>query len=149
MGPVLPPGKLAKVQQTLSRLALTFPESHEDHPWDHVAIKVRGKIFVIFGGTKDRFSMTCKLPVSGRGMLLLPFTEPSSHGMGKHGWVTANFERGAEPPVPILMDWIEESFRAVAPKALVKQLDTEESGPEKNKSATKKKPAAKKRAASP
>ncbi len=125
MSPVKPSGKLAKVHETLRKIALTYPESHEDHPWDHVAIKVRKKMFLILAGTKDTLSVTCKLPRTGKEALLLPFTEPTGYGLGKHGWVSANFERGAEPPVSVLVDWIDESFRTVAPKTVVKLLDQE------------------------
>ena len=148
MSPVVPPGALGKVQRTLVKIALTYPESHEDHPWDHVAIKVRGKMFLILGGTKEFLTVTCKLPESGREALLLPFTEPTGYGMGKHGWVSARFDEGEEAPVSILVEWIEESFRAVAPKTVVKQLDAEgEAPPVKEKAARKKKAAKKKPAA--
>ena len=43
---------LGEVQRTLVQAALTYPESHEDHPRDHVAIKVRGKMFLVLGGTR-------------------------------------------------------------------------------------------------
>ena len=33
------------------------------------------------------------------------------------------FRRGDEPPVDILCDWIEESYRTIAPKKLVAELD--------------------------
>ena len=52
----------------------------------------------------------------------MPFTKPAGYGLGKSGWVSVNFDKG-KPPVEIFKDWIEESYRAVAPKTLVKQLD--------------------------
>ena len=142
MSPVEPRGALGKVQRTLIQVALSYPDSREDHPWDHVAIKVRGKMFLILGGTQERLTVTCKLPQSAEEALLLPFTEPTGYGYGKHGWVSAHFDKGEEAPVSILMDWIEESFRAVAPKTVVKQLDAEEA-PVRKKSMKKK--AAKKK----
>lgn len=141
MVPVSPPGPLKKAQATLRAFALTFPESHEDFPWDHLVIKVRGKIFVTLGATKDSLSVSCKLPESNQEALLLPFTEPTHYGMGKHGWVTARFERGAKPPLSILVAWIEESYRKIAPKTLVGALDAEEAPPPKakKKAATRRK----------
>jgi hypothetical protein len=41
---------------------------------------------------------------------------------GRSGWVTATFAPGVAPPLDPLKDWIDESYRAVAPKSLVKQL---------------------------
>jgi len=133
MCPVQPTGALGRVQRTLVEVALTYPEAHEDHPWDHTAIKVRGKMFLVFGGTADLLSITFKLPTSGAEALLLPFTEPPGYGMAKHGWVSARFERGSEAPVSLLVDWIDESYRAVAPKALVGQLDGAAAAPPRKK----------------
>jgi hypothetical protein len=44
--------------------------------------------------------------------------------MGKHGWVTMRFPPNAEPPRAHLLDWLDESYRAVAPKRLIKMLPT-------------------------
>ncbi|MFT5290264.1 MAG: putative DNA-binding protein (MmcQ/YjbR family) [Planctomycetota bacterium] len=106
----------------LLAFALGFPEAHEDHPWGEVVAKVRKKVFVFFGGDKG-FGLSVKLPESKFEALLLPFTEPTGYGLGKSGWVTARFEEGFDPPVALLSIWIEESYRAVAPKTLLKQLD--------------------------
>ena len=48
--------------------------------------------------------------------------EWSLHGLGKWGWVTATLEKG-KIPVALFKEWIDESYRAQAPKRLVKQLD--------------------------
>ena len=56
-----------------------------------------------------------KLPVSGRTALTLPFATPTEYGLGKSGWVTARFRTGDTVPIEMLKEWIEESFRAVAP----------------------------------
>ena len=45
--------------------------------------------------------------------------------MGKYGWVTMRFGPSEEPPFDLLLDWLDESYRAVAPKTLVKRLDAE------------------------
>jgi hypothetical protein len=37
--------------------------------------------------------------------------------------VTSRFEAGEAVPLEILRAWLDESYRAVAPKAVVKQLD--------------------------
>ena len=37
--------------------------------------------------------------------------------------MTAKFEKGQPPPMELLRQWVTESYRAVAPKTLVKELD--------------------------
>lgn len=85
-------------------------------------IKVRGKVFVFMGVTEGRFGLSVKLPTSADSALGLPFASPTRYGLGRSGWVTARFPRGAKPPLDMLRDWIEESYRAVAPKTLVAEL---------------------------
>src|SRR5207237_4774994 len=72
---------------------------------------------------EDRLMVGVKLPDAADFALTFPFAEPTGYGMGRAGWVRCTFHHGDEPPVGILEDWIEESYRAVAPKKLVKQLD--------------------------
>ena len=66
--------------------------------------------------------MTVKLPESGQMALTLPFASPTGYGMGKYGWVTAHVT-AKNAPLDLLKAWIDESYRAVAPKKLVKELD--------------------------
>jgi predicted DNA-binding protein (MmcQ/YjbR family) len=109
-------------QATFARLrkfALTFPEAYKDHPWGEIAIKVRGKVFVFMGEE----GLTMKLPQSKEFALEYPFTKPTGYGLGKSGWVSAEFKKGEKPPPDVLEAWIAESYRAIAPKALVKKLD--------------------------
>ena len=105
--------------------ALRFPEAYEEFPWGHCAIKVRKKIFVTLGANDEGFTMSLKLVDSNFEALLLPFTEPTHYGMGKHGWVTSSFRGKGRAPLPMLRAWIEESYRAVAPKTVVRKLDEE------------------------
>jgi predicted DNA-binding protein (MmcQ/YjbR family) len=117
---------LALAEVELRQCALAYPESVEEFPWGHRAVKVKGKIFVTIGVTDGELGVTVKLPLSGRVALLMPFAEPTHYGMGKHGWVTARFAACDEVPVEMLREWIDESFRAVAPKKLVARLDAEQ-----------------------
>ena len=118
--------KMAQLQEKMREFALTFPESHEDNPWDHIAIKVRKKTFVFLGGHKDsvgKFSMTVKLPVSAEMAATLPYVEPAGYGLGRSGWVTVRCAAKDKADPEMFREWIEQSYRAVAPKTLVKQLD--------------------------
>jgi predicted DNA-binding protein (MmcQ/YjbR family) len=111
--------KRASPFASLRKFALTFPEAYEDHPWGEIAIKVRGKVFVFMGEE----GLTMKLPQSKEFALEYPFTKPTAYGLGKSGWVSAEFKRSETPPLDVLKAWIAESYRAIAPKALVKKLD--------------------------
>jgi predicted DNA-binding protein (MmcQ/YjbR family) len=102
--------------------ALSFPETHEDFPWGHRALKVRGKGFLFMGGDEKVFSLSVKLPTSRDGVLLLPFASPTAYGLGKSGWVTAQFTRKDRIPLDWIRSWIEESYRAVAPRKLAATL---------------------------
>ena len=67
-------------------------------------------------------SLSVKLPGSATLALDLPFASPTGYGLGKSGWVTARFGPREKPPVAVLERWIDESYRAVAPKKLVARL---------------------------
>jgi hypothetical protein len=56
--------------------------------------------------------------------LWLPFAKPTAYGLGKSGWVTAELEAGEPVPVDLFQRWIDESYRAHAPKRLVALLDS-------------------------
>jgi predicted DNA-binding protein (MmcQ/YjbR family) len=120
---------LAAAEMALRDFALTFPESTEEFPWDHRAIKVRGKIFLILSNESGRCGLTVKLPVSGTSALDLPFAEPTGYGLGKHGWVSANFTDAAAIPFDLLREWIDESYRAVAPKTVLAKFEQGEAQP--------------------
>ncbi len=117
--PANPP--LTAEGDALRRHALGLPEAHEDNPWGHAAIKVRGKVFVFLANQDGGLSFSAKLPESAGPALLLPFTSPTGYGLGKSNWVSARFAAGERVPVDLLQEWIEESYRAIAPKKLAKQ----------------------------
>lgn len=102
----------------LRAVALGYPEAVEAFPWGHTAVKVRGKSFLFMGGEEGVLSLSCKLPASHEAALLLPFASPTGYGLGKSGWVSARFAPGEAPPLALLAEWIDESYRAVAPKKL-------------------------------
>ena len=75
-----------------------------------------------------RFGLSVKLPQSGEAVLReFPFTEPTGYGLGKSGWVSARFSAKQKVPTELLTEWIEESYRAIAPAKLVARLDNPES----------------------
>jgi predicted DNA-binding protein (MmcQ/YjbR family) len=113
-----------RILEELREFGLTYPGAHTKSPWPgHLDLAVNDKTFAYLSVEGDPFSMSCKLPRSAQAALMLPFTQPTAYGLGKSGWVTATFAPSQKPPVEMLKSWIDESYRAQAPKKLVKQLD--------------------------
>lgn len=116
-----PRGDAATYERILAH-ALALPEAWEDNPWGERAIKVRKKVFVFSGAREDGgFGISVKLPVS-REEALAVGGKPTGYGLGKAGWVSLSWSPGGEVPLDLVLEWIEESYRAVAPKALARQL---------------------------
>ena len=131
----------------LRAFGLGYPGAHLKSPWPgHLDLAVKDKTFAYLGVEGEPFKISCKLPRSNAVALMLPFTEPTAYGLGKSGWVSAKFPPGKEPPVDLLKAWIDESYRAQAPKKLVASLG-EKRGPTppKAKSVSRKKPSRKRR----
>ena len=121
-----PPQKsaAARADAELRAYAMTLPETREDHPWGHSAYKAGGKKAFAFASTDGGgFSVSVKLPESRYQALELPFCEPTHYGLGKSGWVTASFGPHLSPPMELVKRWVEESYRAIAPKKLIARLD--------------------------
>jgi predicted DNA-binding protein (MmcQ/YjbR family) len=111
------------VAAELRAYALSFPGATEEFPWGESAFKVKGKVFVFMRASEEGLSMSMKLPQSNATALDKSFAQPTGYGLGKSGWVSCTFEAGERVPVDLIKPWIVESWRAVAPKTLVKQLD--------------------------
>jgi predicted DNA-binding protein (MmcQ/YjbR family) len=113
-----------KAEAELRAYALSFPGAVEEFPWGDRVMKVNKKVFVFMGQSEDgSFGLSTKLPRSAAIALTLPFAEPTGYGLGKSGWVSARFGAKEKPPVDMLEAWIEESYRAIAPKKMIAQLD--------------------------
>lgn len=119
-------GGLARHQRALDELRafrLALPEAHTKSPWPgHLDLAVRDKTFAYLNAELP-LRISCKLPQSCHEALGLPYASPTEYGLGKSGWVTATFAATDDPPVAFLKAWIEESYRAQAPKRLVHALD--------------------------
>jgi len=130
-------------ESAIRRIALAYPSTREDHPWGETAFKVKDKAFIFMRCDEDGLSIGMKLPQSNAEALDYSFCEPTHYGLGKSGWVTATFSPTDKVPMDLLEPWIDESFRAVAPKTLVKQIDGAKT-PARTKSSTKARTTAKK-----
>jgi len=115
---------LRKIEAEIRKFALAYPETREDFPWGHSAFKVKEKAFVFMGGEKDEVSFSVKLPQSRDIAVDLPFTEPTGYGLGKSGWVTVTVRKDTKITLDLIKAWIDESFRAVAPKRLAATVGT-------------------------
>jgi len=113
-------------RRSILRFALRLPEAYEEHPWGESVAKVNKKVFVFLGIGEDpeHLGMTVKLDDSHDQALAVPGARQTGYGLGRAGWVTVPF-RETSPPLEVLTDWVEESYRRVAPKALVAKLDAQ------------------------
>src|SRR5438132_6380227 len=109
----------SRLAEKLRKLALTYPETYEESPWGDRVVKVKGKIFLFCGVHEGGLGISVKLPKSAREVLREPWAEPTAYGLGKSGWVSAHFKKGAPVPEARIAAFIDESYRALAPKKLV------------------------------
>jgi predicted DNA-binding protein (MmcQ/YjbR family) len=108
----------------LRDFGLSYPGAHLKSPWPgHKDLAVNDKTFAYLSIEGEPFGISCKLPHSSEVALMLPFCTPTAYGLGKSGWVSAKLAAGQAPDVEMFKQWIDESYRAQAPKKLVKQLD--------------------------
>lgn len=106
----------------LRAFGLTYPAAHTKSPWPgHLDLAVNDKTFAYLSLEGEPLAISCKLPQSNAMALLVPGCEPAAYGLGKSGWVRATFA-GPDVPIAMLKAWIDESYRAQAPKKLIKLL---------------------------
>lgn len=109
--------------RALRTFGLAYPNAHTKSPWPgHLDLAVNDKTFAYLSLEGEPFSISCKLPRSCEKALMLPFAQPTPYGLGKSGWVSAQFPEGKPLPLDMLKAWIDESYRAQAPKRLVALL---------------------------
>ncbi len=116
-------GRPRDIAESLRSFGLSLPGAFEAHPWGELVLKAQGKVFVFLGKPGDALRFSVKLPQSGERLLDQDWAEPTGYGLGKSGWVTLTVEGGNPLSAAELCALLEESYRAVAPKTLVKELD--------------------------
>ena len=101
-----------------------MPEAVEKETWDHPTFRVNDKLFV--GCSRDdaeTFTMTAKAPAGEQQLLLASgdhFFFPDY--VGSKGWIGIHLDDAT--------DWeevaeiVEDSYRLIAPRRLVAELDT-------------------------
>jgi predicted DNA-binding protein (MmcQ/YjbR family) len=141
-------GAARRAEEALIAYAATLPGAWEDHRWRHAAsrrwlrgvrvMKVGRRVFAFFGAAgapEGRLSLMTRLPASAELALTLPFTERAGHGLGRAGWIHSTLGDGDEIDLATFRGWIEQSYRAAATRALVRQLDARSPGPARGTSA--------------
>jgi predicted DNA-binding protein (MmcQ/YjbR family) len=109
--------------ERLLAITLRLPGAYEDRPWGSVHCKVDGKIFVGWGRLDDG-DMSVGLRVDKALQLMLITDDPRftiAKYVGKHGGV--DMRLGPEPEWPEVERFIVESYRIIAKKSRVRELD--------------------------
>jgi len=143
------------LHERLLKIVKRLPEAVEDWPWGSIHCKVADKIFVGWGRDEGgEMSIGIRTTLELQSMLVASDPRFSvAKYVGKYGGIDMRI--GNKPDWNEVEQFIVESYRLIAPKRLVKQLDIERGGaapkaaakkPAAKKPATKK-PAAKKPAA--
>jgi predicted DNA-binding protein (MmcQ/YjbR family) len=115
---------VADVRDQVREFALSLPGAWEDFPWDESVAKVRRKVFVFFGSEQRPGPpmITIKLAESHGHALAIEGAERTGYGLGRAGWVDVPLEAHGVT-LDLLRDWVEESYRIVAPRRLAAELD--------------------------
>ncbi|MCI3238982.1 MmcQ/YjbR family DNA-binding protein [Streptomyces spinosisporus] len=116
-----------KKWEKVRAFALGLPGAAEEFPWGESVAKVNKKVFVFLGVDDGSYPLgvTVKLKdeAAHAHALTFPGAEPAGYGLGRAGWVRVPLEEQGAPAAELLCDWVEESYRAIAPKRLTAQLD--------------------------
>ena len=117
----------AKALADLRKWGLGLPGAHAKSPWpEHDDLAVKDKTFAFMSAAGQPASMSVKLPASREAALQHAFAKPTGYGLGKSGWVTMTFDGHELPSLDQLKRWVLESYRAVAPRKLLAQLEEEQ-----------------------
>lgn len=117
-----------RAEAQLTKYALSLPET-DLVPWGPKRVlRVTRKTFVIFGDKdepRDALTALLKLPISFEMAQDLYFVRPSKGWYLQHKWVFAHFGHDDEilAEVQMLKGWVLQSYRAMAPKRLMKLVE--------------------------
>ena len=104
-------------------IALSYPSSIESTSCNKAAFKAGTKSFVFLGEQDGGWNLMVKLGESLAEAGVMAEKKPDNFSVGKHGWTTLRFATGKGPAKKLLKNWIDESFRLLAPKKLIAELD--------------------------
>ena len=109
--------------KALRQLALQYPEAEEGIACKGTAIecstfKARDKAFLFVGAGVIRLKLHASLPEATK----LAAKEPSRYKVGANGWIAVTVSDNLPPPLDVMVRWIDESYRLLAPKQLTAPL---------------------------
>jgi predicted DNA-binding protein (MmcQ/YjbR family) len=105
----------AAIETRIRELALSFPETYEDHPWgDFPVFKVgSNKVFAWLTVEPKEVQVTLKLTAEEREIAhLLPYVSVARY-VGRYGWITATVTD--EETLAAALEWLRESYWLKAP----------------------------------
>lgn len=115
------PKNALKKWEKVRGFALGLPGATEEFPWGESVAKVNKKVFVFLGMDDGSYPMGVTLKLKDEEAhahaLTSPGAEPAGYGLGKSGWVRIPLEEQGAPAAELLCDWVEESYRVIAPKS--------------------------------
>ncbi len=110
--------------RSLQAVASSYPEVNESPSCVNRSFKARKKSFLFLGEKPDgMLRLMVKLDDGIESAQAVASENPDGWKVGGPGWVTGNFTDATAPPLETLTAWIDESYRLLAPKTLVAQLD--------------------------
>lgn len=112
------------VAARLAHAAGGYSGATEDFPWGERVAKVDQEVFLFLSPDESlEPSVPLKLPYSAQHARSLACSKPTSHGLGQSGWVSIELEHPGCPDVELLVDWLDESYRARAGRQRIAALD--------------------------
>lgn len=112
------------IAQQLQAHAMTFPEVSESPSCVNRSFKARSKGFMFLGEKETgMLRLMVKLGSGVESAKTVAKGNPDGWSVKGPGWITGNFTDDEAPPLDVMTAWINESYRLLAPKTLVSELD--------------------------
>jgi hypothetical protein len=117
-----------RAEAVLTAYGLTLPETDVAQGWNVTrTLRVKGRMFAIFGDKgepADALTVIVKLPISVEMVQHLYFVRESRGWYKQHDWVIAHFGPHDDilAEIDTLEGWLKQSYEAMAPKRLGRQL---------------------------
>jgi len=126
-----------RAEAELTAFGLTLPETSAAPGWPPTrALYFRKKMFFVFGDRKEmpgHLTMIMKLPISAEMIRDLYFVQESKGWFLQHNWVIVRF--GPDDDIMAEMDalkgWMVQSFCAIAPKRVAREVEAAFKGPKR------------------